>query len=333
MHDSILAGNIWQERGTYDVRLNPTLTGSVTYADITHASSIVGGGGSQTLGRGVLSSEGVQNRLGYAGYRYDHHLAGAGRHLYHVRHRVYQAHIGRWATRDPLAYVDGMGLYEYVRSMPLVSIDSDGLTYQPIRGIPADWIDPGPIPPRYYPPEFWLIDPAPPTYIPGCPLIMPNPATTGDGWCYSGPSDEHCGLRCFRSVPNGTDGGQQCCYDASGILNTDPDCAGTIDRWAPSVESPTGDCEKGRGFKKHASEYIAWRLNKQRYNEIQCCLRERGVPSGTPGPCTDDKTHESTYSSCAEAVDAGETFCSSQKHPYRWRPVPDAPWDVYAGGQ
>jgi RHS repeat-associated protein len=127
MHDSILAGNIWQGRGTYDVRLNPTLTGSVTCADITYASSIVGGGGSQTLGRGVLSSEGVQNRLGYPGYRYDHHLAGAERHLYHVRHRVYQAHIGRWATRDPLGYVDGMGLYEYVQSRPLFAIDPSGL--------------------------------------------------------------------------------------------------------------------------------------------------------------------------------------------------------------
>jgi RHS repeat-associated protein len=130
MHDSILAGNIWQGRGTYDVRLNPTLTGSVTYADITHASSIVGGGGSQTLGRGVLSSEGVQNRFGYAGYRYDHHLsggAGAGRHLYHVRHRVYQAHIGRWATRDFLGYVQGMSLYQYVRSQPILRTDPSGL--------------------------------------------------------------------------------------------------------------------------------------------------------------------------------------------------------------
>jgi RHS repeat-associated protein len=149
MHDSILAGNIWQGRGTYDVRLNPTLTGSVTYADITHASSIVGVGGSQTLGRGVLSSEGVQNRFGYAGYRYDHHLsggAGAGRHLYHVRHRVYQAHIGRWATRDPLGYVDGMGLYEYVQSRPLVMRDTYGLAGSDLRrtscpAAPNDWPD------------------------------------------------------------------------------------------------------------------------------------------------------------------------------------------------
>jgi RHS repeat-associated protein len=144
MHDSILAGNIWQGRGTYDVRLNPTLTGSVTYADITHASSIVGVGGHQTLGRGVLSSEGVQNRFGYAGYRYDHHLsggAGAGRHLYHVRHRVYQAHIGRWATRGPLGYVDGMGLYEYVLGMPLALCDPQGLQVAPP---PTGPVRPGP---------------------------------------------------------------------------------------------------------------------------------------------------------------------------------------------
>jgi site-specific DNA recombinase len=111
--------------GTYDVRFNPTLTGTVDYADIAHANSITGG--YQTLGRGVLSSEGVQNRFGYAGYRYDHHLAGADRHLYHVRHRVFQAHIGRWMTRDPLGYVDGMSLYQYVQGMALIHTDPSGL--------------------------------------------------------------------------------------------------------------------------------------------------------------------------------------------------------------
>jgi RHS repeat-associated protein len=128
--------------GTYDVRLNPRLTGSVSYADITYASSITGG--SQTLGRGVLSSEGVQNRFGYAGYRYDHHLsggAGAGRHLYHVRHRVYQAHIGRWMTKDPLGYVDGMSLYEYVRSQPLTKRDPYGLESKDILDCYAECFD------------------------------------------------------------------------------------------------------------------------------------------------------------------------------------------------
>jgi RHS repeat-associated protein len=118
--------------GTYDVRLNPTLTGSVSYADITYASSITGG--YQTLGRGVLSSQGVQNRFGHAGYRYDHHLAGADRHLYHVRHRVYQAHIGRWATRDFLGYLQGMSLYQYVLSQPILRTDPSGLLSLPLRG-------------------------------------------------------------------------------------------------------------------------------------------------------------------------------------------------------
>jgi hypothetical protein len=34
---------------------------------------------------------------------------------------------GRWIQRDPLGYVDGMGLYEYVRSGPIHAIDSRGL--------------------------------------------------------------------------------------------------------------------------------------------------------------------------------------------------------------
>jgi RHS repeat-associated protein len=126
--DEAIIYDFIENGGTYDVRLNPTLTGQVDHADIAHARSITNT--YQYLGRGVLSSEGVQNRFGYAGYRYDHHLsggAGAGRHLYHVRHRVYQAHIGRWATRDPLGYVDGMSLYGYVQAQPIVLWDMMGL--------------------------------------------------------------------------------------------------------------------------------------------------------------------------------------------------------------
>jgi RHS repeat-associated protein len=125
--DEAIISDYIENGGTYDVRYDTMLTGRVGTDDIAHAHSIAGG--YQTLGRGVLSSEGVQNRFGYAGYRYDHHLsggAGAGRHLYHVRHRVYQAHIGRWMTRDPLGYVDGMGLYGYVASDPVYFTDPWG---------------------------------------------------------------------------------------------------------------------------------------------------------------------------------------------------------------
>jgi len=110
---------------SYDVRQDTNLDGSIGAADVTHANSITGG--YQTLGRGILSSAAVANRKGYAGYEYDPALEGAGKWLYHVRHRVYDADIGRWTRRDPLGYVDGMNLYEYVNNQPLALTDPSGM--------------------------------------------------------------------------------------------------------------------------------------------------------------------------------------------------------------
>jgi RHS repeat-associated protein len=111
--------------GAYEVRKDANLDGVINASDVTHANSITGG--YQTLGRGRLSSSGVDNRKGYAGYEYDPTLEGAGKWLYHVRHRVYDADIGRWTRRDPLGYVDGMSLYEYVQSQPVTATDPLGL--------------------------------------------------------------------------------------------------------------------------------------------------------------------------------------------------------------
>ncbi len=51
----------------------------------------------------------------------------------HVRHRPYLPPLGRWASRDPLnqdvaggGYHDGMGLYTYVRSIPIGATDPTG---------------------------------------------------------------------------------------------------------------------------------------------------------------------------------------------------------------
>jgi RHS repeat-associated protein len=43
------------------------------------------------------------------------------------RHRYYAAHLGRWVNRDPIAYADGMNLYMYGDSQPLVMTDPSGL--------------------------------------------------------------------------------------------------------------------------------------------------------------------------------------------------------------
>jgi RHS repeat-associated protein len=106
--------------GTYDVRKDPDLSGAISGADVTHANSITGG--YQTLGRTVMTSASVGNRKGYAGYEND----GAIWRLDHVRNRVFHKELGRWTKRDPLGYVDGMSLYEYVGSMAIIAVDPTG---------------------------------------------------------------------------------------------------------------------------------------------------------------------------------------------------------------
>ena len=58
------------------------------------------------------------NEVLYCGYRFDTETG-----LYHVRHRSYHPTLGRWLQRDRGGYVDGMSLYEYVRSNPVVYVD------------------------------------------------------------------------------------------------------------------------------------------------------------------------------------------------------------------
>jgi RHS repeat-associated protein len=62
------------------------------------------------------------NRVLYAGYRFD-----AERGLYHVRHRMYHATLGRWVQRDPAGYIDGLNLCQYGRSSPANWVDPAGL--------------------------------------------------------------------------------------------------------------------------------------------------------------------------------------------------------------
>ncbi|MCC6970107.1 MAG: hypothetical protein IT434_07770, partial [Phycisphaerales bacterium] len=80
-----------------------------------------------TAGRFTLSASSVANRFGYAGYQHDPTFVGASRAIYHVRHRVYDAGLGRWTKRNPLGYVEGDSLYSYCYQYPLRWVDPSGL--------------------------------------------------------------------------------------------------------------------------------------------------------------------------------------------------------------
>jgi len=98
----------------------------------------------------VRDSSYIGNPYMWTGQRYQ-----AETELYLFFGRVYEPHMGRWLSRDPLGYVDGMNLYEYVRSNPMINIDPLGFssdqvhneqTDDPDSGEPGDdSVDPGPI--------------------------------------------------------------------------------------------------------------------------------------------------------------------------------------------
>lgn len=82
--------------------------------------------------------------------------------VYHFRRRDYDPNLGRWYQQDPLEYVDGASLYQYVAGRPGVRVDPQGL------GPNDDWIfppDPGDEPPPWEPwkdeqvPDNWWEDP------------------------------------------------------------------------------------------------------------------------------------------------------------------------------
>jgi RHS repeat-associated protein len=64
----------------------------------------------------------VNNALGHQGLHLDTEST-----LYYNRNRYYSPTLGRFTTRDPLGYVDGMSVYEYVASTPIRAYDPSGL--------------------------------------------------------------------------------------------------------------------------------------------------------------------------------------------------------------
>ena len=54
-------------------------------------------------------------------------LDGVSLKINYYRARYYDPNTGRFLSRDPLGYIDGMNLYEYVRSNPIKFLDYSGL--------------------------------------------------------------------------------------------------------------------------------------------------------------------------------------------------------------
>jgi len=79
----------------------------------------------------VAWADSKKNDILYSGYRYDHESR-----LYHVRFRMYHPTLGRWMQRDRIGYADGMGLYEYVGSLPGRYLDPSGRAALPTPGAP-----------------------------------------------------------------------------------------------------------------------------------------------------------------------------------------------------
>jgi RHS repeat-associated protein len=73
-------------------------------------------------GSNTRTSSTYSNPIMWTGQRYD-----SNNNLYHFWARTYSPELGRWLQRDPLGYVDGMNLYEYVSSNPMTFLDSLGL--------------------------------------------------------------------------------------------------------------------------------------------------------------------------------------------------------------
>jgi RHS repeat-associated protein len=79
------------------------------------------------------TSNTFENAILYCGYYHDTETG-----LYHVRNRYYHPPLGRWLSRDPIGYADGMSLYEYVRSAPLRFADPSGLKPADCCGVEYD---------------------------------------------------------------------------------------------------------------------------------------------------------------------------------------------------
>ncbi|MGQ9651338.1 MAG: RHS repeat domain-containing protein [Phycisphaerae bacterium] len=89
-----------------------------------------------TGGGALLPPSAYGNPFAFTGQRYD-----AAVMLYHFWYRTYSPSLGRWHQRDPLQYMNGVNLYQYVMSSPMNAMDLIGLQQDqcPADEIPHYW--------------------------------------------------------------------------------------------------------------------------------------------------------------------------------------------------
>ncbi len=137
--DQLILFNAWGASlgsGVYNPDADINFDGQVNGSDFLILSNNFG---ADPAPPGAISKLG--NTVGYSGYIYDDAI---GMSL--ARFRWFDAETGRWATRDPLEYIDGHNRYEYIKSSPLTFTDPFGLS--PV-------LDFGPIAPEYQPRDLW----------------------------------------------------------------------------------------------------------------------------------------------------------------------------------
>jgi RHS repeat-associated protein len=89
---------------------------------IAHWDATAGGGSGAWVRHTADEPSAYGNPFMWTGQRHDVAIG-----LYHFPFRTYSPRLGRWLQRDPLGYVDGVNMYEYVASSPTNFIDALGL--------------------------------------------------------------------------------------------------------------------------------------------------------------------------------------------------------------
>lgn len=158
-------------------------SGTIDSTDLNYVSSQ----STSIVPAGEISSDAMGNTIGYSGYRFNQETQH-----YHVRNRCYSPELGRWLERDPIGYVDGMSLYQYVGSSPSQFNDPYGLD--------SYWLNP-----RVWR-EFWE-------------ELGEGVESGGLGWKYGGAYWDGSGM-----VPAGYGGAKL--GSLSGFLDTNGDAFG-----------------------------------------------------------------------------------------------------------